>query len=335
MSGPGARHGPYYAPVRLCLMIEGQEDVTWADWVELAQACEASGIEALFRSDHYLSGDGRIGRGSHDAWTTLAAIAARTDRIRLGTMVSPVTFRHPSLLANAATTVDHVSGGRVELGLGAGWYEMEHEAFGFPFPPLAERMQMLEEQLAIVEGQWTEPEFTFSGRHYQLDRCPGLPRPVQQPHPPVIVGGGGKRRTVELAARFAQEYNVVSADPENCGGLRRRLDDAAAAAGREPLVLSVMETTLIARDRDQLLERAGRLGQLHFEGMDGERLLEQYEQEWICGTIGQAAERLEQLAAAGVQRAMLQHLDHRDLEAVHQIGEELAPRVAGFGIARG
>jgi F420-dependent oxidoreductase-like protein len=311
-------------------MIEGQEDVTWADWVALAQACEATGMEALFRSDHYLSGDGRIGRGSHDAWTTLAAIAARTDRIRLGTMVSPVTFRHPSLLANAATTVDHISGGRVELGLGAGWYEMEHEAFGFSFPAIAERMEILEEQLAIVEGQWTEPEFTFSGRHYRLDRCPALPRPVQQPHPPVIVGGGGKRRTVELAARFAQEYNVVSGDPERCQRLRRRLDDAAAATGREPLVLSVMETTLIARDRDQLLERASRLGQLHFEGMDGERLLEQYEQEWICGTIGQAAERLEQLAAAGVQRAMLQHLDHRDLEAVHQIGEELAPRVAGF-----
>jgi len=311
-------------------MIEGQEDVTWADWVELAQACETSGIEALFRSDHYLSGDGRIGRGSHDAWTTLAAIAARTDRIRLGTMVSPVTFRHPSLLANAATTVDHVSGGRVELGLGAGWYELEHEAFGFPFPPIGERMEMLEEQLAIAEGLWTQDEFTFAGRHYRLDQCPALPKPLQQPHPPVIIGGGGKRRTVELAARFAQEYNVVSAEPDGCRDLRRRLDDAAAAAGREPLVLSVMETTLIARDRDQLLERADRLGKLHFEGMDGEQLLERYEQDWICGTIGQVAERLEQLAVAGVQRAMLQHLDHRDLEAVHQIGEELVARVAGF-----
>src|SRR5689334_17585970 len=134
-------------------MIEGQEDVTWEDWVALAEACESSGLEGLFRSDHYLSGDGRIGRGSLDAWTTLAAIAARTERIRLGTMVSPATFRHPSVLANAALTVDHISGGRAELGLGAGWYELEHQAFGFAFPPLGERMEMLEEQLEIVHRQ--------------------------------------------------------------------------------------------------------------------------------------------------------------------------------------
>ena len=137
-------------------MIEGQEDVTWPDWVALADACEASGLAALFRSDHYLSGDGLNGRGSHDAWTTLAALAARTSRIRLGTMVSPVTFRHPSLVANAAITVDHISGGRVELGLGAGWYELEHQVYGFPFPPMAERMAMLEEQLEIVTRQWSE-----------------------------------------------------------------------------------------------------------------------------------------------------------------------------------
>src|SRR5437763_15147585 len=172
--------------MRLCLMIEGQEDVTWADWVALADACESSGVEALFRSDHYLSGGGKIGRGSHDAWTTLAAIAARTARIRLGTMVSPATFRHPSLLANAATTVDHVSGGRAELGLGAGWYELEHRSFGFPFPPLAERMQLLEQQLEIVTGLWTQDEYSFSGRHYTLEACQALPPPLQRPHPPAI-----------------------------------------------------------------------------------------------------------------------------------------------------
>jgi alkanesulfonate monooxygenase SsuD/methylene tetrahydromethanopterin reductase-like flavin-dependent oxidoreductase (luciferase family) len=169
--------------MRLCLMIEGQEDVTWPDWVALAETCEAVGIEALFRSDHYLSGDGQIGRGSHDAWTTLAAIAARTSRLRLGTMVSPVTFRHPSLVANAVTTVDHISGGRVELGLGAGWYRLEHRSFGFPFPPMRERMDMLEEQLEIVTRQWTEQEFSFDGTHYQLENCQALPKPLQQPHP--------------------------------------------------------------------------------------------------------------------------------------------------------
>jgi F420-dependent oxidoreductase-like protein len=311
-------------------MIEGQEDVTWADWVALAVTCEASGVDALFRSDHYLSGDGKIGRGSHDAWTTLAAIAARTRRIRLGTMVSPVTFRHPSLLANAATTVDHVSGGRVEVGLGAGWYELEHAAFGFPFPPMAERMAMLEEQLEIVVGQWTQEEYSFAGRHYRLDACQALPRPLQQPHPPVIVGGGGKRRTVELAARFAQEYNVVSADPELCRRIRRRLDDAAAAHGRPAPVLSVMETTLIAPDRDRLVENATRLGEIHFGGVSGEQLLAEQTSGWIRGTLDEVAAQLEELASAGVRRAMLQHLDHRDLDTVRLIGAELAPRVAGF-----
>src|SRR4051795_669126 len=157
--------------MRLCLMIEGQEDVTWPDWVALAETCEAVGIEALFRSDHYLSGDGQIGRGSHDAWTTLAAIAARTSRLRLGTMVSPVTFRHPSLVANAVTTVDHISGGRVELGLGAGWYRLEHRSFCFPLSGMRGGMGTLEGERANVVRQWTEQEFSFEGRHYQLDAC--------------------------------------------------------------------------------------------------------------------------------------------------------------------
>ena len=169
--------------MRLCLMVEGQEDVTWDQWLALAEATERTGLDGLFRSDHYLSGDGRVGRGSLDAWTTLAGIAAHTSRIRLGTMVSPATFRHPSVLGNSATTVDHISGGRVELGLGAGWYEMEHEAFGFPFPPLGTRMQMLAEQLEIITRQWTEDEFSFAGDALPLDRCPSLPRPVQQPPP--------------------------------------------------------------------------------------------------------------------------------------------------------
>ena len=308
-------------------MIEGQEDVTWEDWVALADACEASGLEALFRSDHYLSGDGRVGRGSHDAWTTLAALARHTRRIRLGTMVSPVTFRHPSVLANAATTVDHVSGGRVELGLGAGWYELEHTTFGFPFPPMGERMAMLEEQLAIVTGLWTEPEFSFAGEHYRLDRCPGLPKPVQAPHPPVIVGGAGKRRTVDLAARFGSEYNIVSGDVGECRRLRGRLDAAAEAAGRERLVLSVMTTTLVGRDRADLVRRADRLAELYYPAAAGESLLAENGDDWIAGTVDELVDRFAGLAEAGVERAMLQHLDHRDLEAVELLGE-VAERVA-------
>jgi F420-dependent oxidoreductase-like protein len=307
-------------------MIEGQEDVTWDDWVALAAACERSGLEGLFRSDHYLSGDGRNGRGSLDAWTTLAAIAERTERIRLGTMVSPVTFRHPSVVANATVTVDHISGGRAELGLGAGWYELEHQSFGFPFPPLGERMEMFEEQLEIVHRQWTEQEFSFAGRHYTLDRCPALPKPVQRPHPPLIVGGAGRRRTVAAAARWADEYNVVSPTPEQCAELRTSLDKAAADHGRRALVLSVMTTCLVGEDAAQVARRASELvGKFdEFEGADGESLLREHGAGWIAGTVDEAAAQLRRLGDAGVERVMLQHLMHRDIEMVELLGRELA-----------
>ncbi len=308
--------------MRVCLMIEGQEDVSWDEWLALADACERTGIEALFRSDHYLSGNGRVGRGSLDAWTTLAAIAARTHRIRLGTMVSPVTFRHPAVHANAAVTVDHISGGRVELGLGAGWYEAEHEAFGFPFPPLGQRMQMMEEQLEIVHRSWTEQEFSFAGRHYQLDRCPALPKPVQQPHIPLIVGGSGRPRTVAAAARWADEYNVVGPSPEEAAELRRALDEAAEAGGREPLVLSVMTTCVIGEDAAAVARRADALAP-EYEAADGAALLREHSDGWIAGTVEQAAQQLSELADAGVQRVMLQHLLHRDIEMVELIGREL------------
>ncbi|MGN6377678.1 MAG: TIGR03560 family F420-dependent LLM class oxidoreductase [Gaiellales bacterium] len=312
--------------MRLCLMIEGQEDVTWDDWVALGEACESSGLEGLFRSDHYLSGDGRIGRGSLDAWTTLAAIAGRTERIRLGTMVSPATFRHPSVLANAAVTVDHISGGRAELGLGAGWYELEHRAFGFPFPPLGERMELLEEQLEIVHRQWTEAEFSFGGRHYQLDGCPALPKPVQRPHPPLIVGGAGKPRTVEAAARWADEYNVVGPTPEQSGELRRSLDAAAERHGRRPPVLSVMTTCLVGEDADAVARRADALAPA-YSAASGRELLQEHGKTWIAGTVDEAAAQLQRLAEAGVERVMLQHLLHRDVEMVELLGRELAPQV--------
>jgi alkanesulfonate monooxygenase SsuD/methylene tetrahydromethanopterin reductase-like flavin-dependent oxidoreductase (luciferase family) len=174
--------------MRVCLMIEGQEDVTWDQWLALAGACEEHGLEGLFRSDHYESVMGMRERGSLDAWTTLAALAARTSRIRLGTLVSPATFRHPSVLAKSVVTVDHVSGGRVELGLGAGWHEGEHRSYGFVFPPTPVRMERLAEQLEIVTRSWTEDAFSFSGRHYQVQDLRALPKPVQRP-PTLLVGG--------------------------------------------------------------------------------------------------------------------------------------------------
>jgi hypothetical protein len=175
--------------VRVCLMIEGQEDITWDQWVALARACEEHGLEGLFRSDHYVSVMGRPERGSLDAWTTLAGLAAVTDRIRLGTMVSPATFRHPSVLAKSVVTVDHISGGRVELGMGAGWHTVEHRAYGFEYADDDTRMSVLEEQVEIVHEQWSQDGFTFDGAHYRLDDVRALPKPLQRPHPPLIIGG--------------------------------------------------------------------------------------------------------------------------------------------------
>src|SRR3954465_9310071 len=174
----------------LCLMIEGQESVTWPQWVALARACETHGIPALFRSDHHLNLDGHPERGSLDAWGTIAALAAVTETLRLGTLVSPVTFRHPSALAKLATAADHVSGGRVEVGIGAGWHDREHAAYGFPYPPLRERMEHLEEQLEILHGHWSDGSFSFTGRHYRLEDLDAHPKPVQRPHPRGPGGGG-------------------------------------------------------------------------------------------------------------------------------------------------
>ena len=316
--------------MRLCLMIEGQEDVTWPQWIALAETCERVGLEGLFRSDHYVSVDEGATRGSLDAWTTLAGLAARTERIRLGTMVSPATFRHPSVLGRAATTVDHISGGRAELGLGAGWYEREHRAFGFPFGSLGERMEVFEEQAEIIVGQWTAHSFSYSGRHYQLEDCDALPRPVQNPHPPVIIGGSGKRRTVEVAARLGQEYNVVGPTVEECRDLRRRMDEACARHGRDPqtLVLSAMCTVCVGEDAAQAEARAQRLVDLGFEQGDGASVLAENRDTWVCGTVAEAIARLRELADAGVERMMLQHLLHDDLDAVELFGRELAPAVS-------
>src|SRR3954471_2686634 len=211
--------------MRVALMIEGQEDVTWEDWVALADACERSGIEALFRSDHYVSVTGENARGSLDAWATINALAARTTTLRFGTMVSPTSFRHPSILAKAATTADHVSGGRIELGMGTGWSEIEHRAYGFPFLSMKERMDVLEEQLQIVhEGHWGEGGFSFTGEHYELVPPAPRPKPVQRPPPPLIMGGGAGPRAARLAARLADDDNTNFATP---GG-------AAKGAGEDP-----------------------------------------------------------------------------------------------------
>jgi F420-dependent oxidoreductase-like protein len=309
-------------------MIEGQEDVTWDDWLALAGACEEHGVEALFRSDHYLSVEGHAGRGSLDAWATIAALAAVTSKLRLGTLVSPATFRHPSELAKVVTTADHVSGGRVELGMGTGWLEAEHRAYGFPFPPVGERFAELEEQLQVVSREWADGPFSFDGRRYTVRDLDALPKPVQRPRPNLIVGGRGGRRSVALGARFADEYNTFYKAADQCAVIRRELDDACSREGREPVPLSLMAGWMVGEDRAELLDRAGRLAERrgHPDGAQG--LLDTLDDSWIVGTLEEATEQLTALAAKGVERVMLQHLLHRDLDAVMQIGRQVAPAVA-------
>jgi F420-dependent oxidoreductase-like protein len=306
----------------LCLMIEGQEGVTWPQWVALARACEEHGVPALFRSDHYLElGGDRPQRGSLDAWTTLAALGAVTTTLRLGTLVSPATFRHPSVLAKAVATADHVSDGRVELGIGAGWHAREHEAYGFAFPPPRDRMDILEEQLQVILGSWSDGPFSFDAKHYSLSDLDAQPKPAQRPHPPIIIGGNAGPRSAALAARHADEYNTVFPTPAEARERRAAVERACEAAGREPLPLSVMTGVLLGRDRGELQQRARRLAEVR--GGDAASFLAQPPSGWIVGTLDDAAAQIAALGDAGVQRIMCQHLLHDDLDAVALIGREL------------
>jgi F420-dependent oxidoreductase-like protein len=320
--------------VDVCLMIEGQEGVTWDQWLSLALACEEHGFEGLFRSDHYLSFDHPQERGAFDAWATLAALASITERIRLGTLVSPVGFRHPAELAKAVTTVDHASDGRAELGMGAGWFEREHRAFGFPFPSQSQRLDVLTEQVEIVHQLWNPDvdALDFEGRHYRLESCTSLPRPLQEPHPPLIVGGSAGPRSVALAARWADEYNVVFVDPETARTYRERVGVACEAIGRDPseLRFSVMTRLLVGSDEEDLRRRAAELmGRLDEDG-DVDAFIEGMKPTMTAGTVEQVLERLAAFAGAGAERVMLQHLVHDDLETVALIGREIVPEAASL-----
>ena len=286
-------------------MIEGQEGVTWEQWLALARAAEEAGLEGLFRSDHYRSIVRGEPAGSLDAWATLAALAARTERIRLGTMVSPVTFRHASVLAKNVVTVDHVSGGRVELGIGAGWYEAEHESYGFRFGTQRERLDELDRQLEEITRQWTDADDV-------------RPRPLQHPRPPIIVGGRAKPRTVAAAIRHADEYNTVFPSVDEARERARVVADAARAAGRAPLRFSMMTGCAVGRDDAEVRDRVAAWRDLTRGAGEPE----------IRGTVDQVAALLREYEAAGVQRAMLQHLVHEDVEMVALLGE-VAAQVAG------
>jgi len=317
--------------MRYCVMIEGQEGVRWSDWLALARAAEDLGYEGLFTSDHYYSVQGAPDRGSSDAWTVLAGIAAVTERIRLGTLVSPITFRLPVVVAKAATTVDHISGGRAELGMGAGWWEAEHRTHGFPFPPTPERFERLAEQLEIVHGLFSEKELTFEGAFYALEGCRFAPKPVQRPHLPVIVGGDGGPVMARLVARWADEFNTYHAMPEEIARRYARVRAAVEESGRDPseVTMSLMHTILVGSDEDDLRARAKRMadGDEDFDG-DLDAYLEDLDTSGaIIGTPERAAERLSAFAEAGVERVMLQHLLHEDTEMLEIFAREVVPKV--------
>jgi alkanesulfonate monooxygenase SsuD/methylene tetrahydromethanopterin reductase-like flavin-dependent oxidoreductase (luciferase family) len=316
--------------MQLCLMIEGQDGVTWEEWVALAQACEQHGIETLFRSDHYQDlFRAHPDWGALDAWGTICGLAAVTRTLRLGTLVSPATFRHPSELAKLVTTADHISGGRVELGLGAGWNEAEHAAYGFSLPPMRERIDLLAEQLEVVHGTWhSSPEapFSFHGDHYELHELGAVPAAVQRPHPPLIMGGSAGPRVAALAARFADEYNTVFATPEEVRERRTAIEAACRRADRAMVPFSLMTGVVVGDDEASLAARCARLeAQV---GLHPGSLRHTPPMNWIVGTVEEVAAGLRAYVEVGVDRVMCQHLLHDDLETVALLGERVAPLIA-------
>ncbi len=307
----------------LRIFTEPQQGASYDQLIAVAQAAEAHGFGAFFRSDHYLKmGDVSGMPGQSDAWITLAGIARETSTIRLGTLVTPITFRHPGPLAISVANVDAMSGGRVELGIGTGWYDTEHTAYAIPFPPLGERFEMLEEQLEIITGMWRTPvgeTFSFSGTHHAVVDSPGLPKPVQQPTPPIVIGGGGPKRTPRLVARFASEYNLPFAPVGFFVKQCDRVRAACEAIERDPadVVLSAAQVVCCGADEAEVTRRAKAIGREPAE----------LRENGAAGTPDEVVARIRAFADAGATRVYLQVLDLDDLDHLALIAEEVMPHV--------
>jgi F420-dependent oxidoreductase-like protein len=316
--------------MRYALMTEPQQGLSYDDILAAARTAEEAGLEAFFRSDHYASFPGESGLPTTDAWATLAGLARETKTIRLGTLVSPVTFRTPGNLAKVIQTVDEMSGGRIEAGFGAGWNEDEHAQLGLPFPPLAERFEMLAEQLALIQGLWTEPDgWSFEGEHWQVRgamRHGAIARGGRR-HPPIILGGKGQPRLAAIVARYGDEFNLNSASPDDATPAYRRVRDACKEIGRDPdeLVYSAMTGVLVAETEGDLRSRVADLMQALGRGAaDGEAWLAERRGRWIMGTPDEALERVAALERQGTQRVMLQNFLPRDLDHVRLMGRIFA-----------
>jgi len=323
--------------MRFALMTEPQQGITYQEILAIAQAAEAAGFEGYFRSDHYTSFPGATGLHTTDAWATLAGLARETKRITLGTLVSPVTFRIPGSLAKVAATVDEMSGGRVEVGVGGGWNDAEHAQLGLPYPDTKTRFDQMEEELTILRGLWDEPDgWSFEGQHWQVrdslfrPRYDGsTPRADGRRRPNIIVGGSGKPRSLRIAARHADEYNASGASPEELAVINADLDAACQAIGRDPgsITRSVMTGVLIGRDTAEVARRVQAQLDMFGEGAgDGAATawLSARRGRWVTGTFVEARAIIERYAAAGAERVMLQDFLPRDLEHVALMGEFIA-----------
>lgn len=309
--------------MQLRIFTEPQQGADYQTLLSVAKATEYLGFDGFFRSDHYLRiGDGSGLPGPTDAWLTLGALAVETTRIRLGTLVSPVTFRYPGPLAIAVAQADQMSGGRIELGIGTGWFDGEHDAYAIPFPPLGDRFGMLEEQLAIITGLWgtaVGERFSFTGKHYTVTDSPGLPKPVQAPRPPVIIGGGGPKRTPRLAAAYADEYNAAFDRVAGTQAAFERVRAAVSAADRaaDSMVYSIAQVVCCGRDQAEIDRRAAAIG----------RQADELRENGLAGTPAEIVAKLGQFAEIGTQRVYLQVLDLTDLDHLELIAEQVMPQV--------
>lgn len=327
--------------MRYALMTEPQQGMSYADQLAITRRAEANGFEAFFRSDHFASFPGETGQPTTDAWTVLAGLARETERIGLGVLVSPVTFRHPGVFAKVVTTVDEMSGGRIEVGVGAGWNDVEHRELGLAFPPIAARADLMEDQLAILHGLWGEPDgWTFEGiTGVRVEGSLFRPRPVDVPgrpttpvggvRPRILVGGSGTPRSYRLAARYADEFNLSSSSPERAAEVGRAIDAACLAIGRDPATLarSTMAGVLVGRTEADVVAREEALLRSFGKDADtGEAWLEERRTRWIYGTPDAARAQVGRFAEAGIERIMLQDFLPWDLDHVDVMGEELVDR---------
>jgi F420-dependent oxidoreductase-like protein len=308
--------------VQLRIFTEPQMGATYDDLLAVARRTEETGFDAFFRSDHYLTMGGDGLPGPTDAWTTLAGLARETSRIRLGTLMTAATFRLPGPLAISVAGVDQMSGGRVELGIGAGWFEAEHTAYGIPFPPLRERFDRYEEQLAVITGLWSTPlgeTFDFDGEYYRLSGSPALPKPVQAGGIPIIVGGSGRKRTPRLAARYAGEFNVPFASVEDNARLFAGVREACQEAGRDPASMTYSSALVlcVGRDEAEIARRAAAIG----------RDVDELRENGVAGTPAEAVDTLGRYAEAGAERVYLQVLDLADLDHLDLVAGEVVPQL--------